>query len=99
MAQPQSSPNSQAISAAVVVAGHEPYAMYVATELSAISARLRGPLLLEIGETFTVRMTRAAVVVEVATRVVEVKRAAHGESEMLIAFTAGEAAALAPLLG
>ena len=79
MALSQSSPSPQPIAAAVVVAGHAPYAMYVAAELSAVSARLRGPLLLEIGESFQVRMTRAEVVVEVATRVVEVVRGAYFE--------------------
>ena len=99
MALSQSSPSPQPIAAAVVVAGHAPYAMYVAAELSAVSARLRGPLLLEIGESFQVRMTRAEVVVEVATRVVEVVRGAHGESEMVIAFAEADRAKLGPLLG
>lgn len=94
-----SSASSPSITAAVVVVGREPYAMYQATEVSAVSARLRGPLLLEIGESFTVRMTRAAVTVEVGTRVVEVVRGDHGESEMLVAFTAADRSKLAPLLG
>lgn len=90
--------DSEPIRAAVVVAGREPYAMYDATAVTATSARLRGPLLLEIGETFTVRMSRAAVAVEVATRVVEVVRGAHGESELVIAFTDADRGKLAPLL-
>ena len=61
-------------------------------------SRLRGPLLLEIGEAFTVRMSRAAVAVEVPTKVVEVVRNGHGDSEMLIAFTEADRAKLAPLL-
>ncbi len=97
MAPPGNS-NDDAIRAAVVIAGRPPYAMYVATAVSPLSARLCGPLLLEIGEAFTVRMSRAAVAVEVATTVVEVVRNAHGDSEMVIAFAEADRATLAPLL-
>ena len=75
------------------------FEFYVALTQVAGNARLRGPLLLEIGESFQVRMTRAEVVVEVATRVVEVVRGAHGESEMVIAFAEADRAKLGPLLG
>lgn len=98
VAQPSSSSKDDAIRAAVVIAGRTPYAMYTATAVSPLSARLRGPLLLEIGETFTVRMSRAAIAVEVATKVVEVVRGEHGESEMLIAFAEADRGKLAPLL-
>ena len=97
MAPPGNS-NDDAIRAAVVIAGRALYAMYTATAMSPLSARLRGPLLLEIGETFTVRMSRAAVAVEVPTKVVEVVRNDHGDSEMVIAFTEADRPKLAPLL-
>lgn len=90
--------DSEPIRAAVVVAGREPYSMFDASAVTATGARLRGPLLLEIGETFTVRMSRAAVAVELPTRVVEVVRGDHGESELVIAFTEADRAKLAPLL-
>jgi hypothetical protein len=95
---PPGNSNDDAIRAAVVIAGRPPYAMYTATAVSPLSARLRGPLLLEIGEAFTVRMSRASVAVEVLTKVVEVVRNDHGDSEMVIAFTEAERAKLAPLL-
>ncbi len=97
MAAPGNS-NDDAIRAAVVISGRAPYAMYTATAVSPLSARLRGPLLLEIGEAFTVRMSRAAVAVELATKVVEVVRNDHGDSEMVIAFAEADRPKLAPLL-
>lgn len=95
---PPGKPNDDAIRADVVIAGRAPYAMYTATAVSPLSARLRGPLLLEIGEAFTLRMSRAAVAVEVPTKVVEVVRSEHGESEMVVAFAEADRAKLAPLL-
>lgn len=88
-----------AITAAVVVAGRDPYAMFEAREVTRASARLRGPLLLEVGEAFTLRMTRGAVAVEVATKVTQVVRGdGHGEPEIVVAFAAGDAGKLAPLV-
>lgn len=88
------------ITAAVVVDGRDPYAMYEARQVTAISARLRGPLLLEVGESFTLRMTRGAIAVDVTTRVTEVIRGdGHAEPELIVAFAAGDAAKLGPLVG
>jgi hypothetical protein len=99
VAPPQSSPEPSPIRAAVVVTGRPPYAMYVATEITVERGRLRGPLLLEIGETFTVRMTRAAAEVEVRARVVEVVRTNHGDSAMVVAWSDVDAAKLSPFFG
>jgi hypothetical protein len=43
-------------------------------------------------------MSRAAVAVELATKVVEVVRNDHGDSEMVIAFAEADRPKLAPLL-
>lgn len=96
----QSEPDAQPpIAAAVLVDGRDPYAMYDVREVTAASARLRGPLLLEIGETFTLRVSRGAVAVDVTSRVTEVVRPpGHGEPELVVAFAAGDADKLKPLL-
>ncbi|MEZ4398553.1 MAG: hypothetical protein R3B06_00935 [Kofleriaceae bacterium] len=85
------------ISAAVVVDGHEPYAMFEATQVTPTGARLSGPLLLEIGEAFTVRLTRGDTVVELPTTVVQVERQAHGDSTLVVTFAAADGARVAPL--
>jgi hypothetical protein len=97
----QSEPDAKvAIAAAVVVDGRDPYAMYDVREVTASSARLRGPLLLEIGETFTLRISRGDVAVDVPTRVTEVvRREGHGEPELVVAFAAGDADKLKPIVG
>lgn len=90
---------SPAITASVVVAGRDPYAMFDAREVTRTSARLRGPLLLEVGEAFTLRMTRGEVAVEVPTKVTQVVRGdGHGEPELVVSFAAGDAGKLAPLV-
>jgi len=87
------------IAASVVVSGRDPYAMYDAREVSVSSARLRGPLMLEVGESFTLRMTRGAIAIEVATRVTEVVRGdGHGEPELVVAFAASDADKLSSLV-
>lgn|GEM_PF-2917283 len=94
MAEPQPK-----IAASVVVSGRDPYAMYDAREVSVSSARLRGPLMLEVGESFTLRMTRGAIAIEVATRVTEVVRGdGHGEPELVVAFAASDADKLSSLV-
>ena len=99
MAKPEPGAH-RAITAAVVVSGREPYTMFDARDVTATSARLRGPLLLEVGEAFTLRMSHGAVAVEVSTRVVEVVRGdGHGEPELVVAFAASDASKLAPLVG
>ena len=104
MVQPEPTPSEGTqrppITASVVVSGHDPYAMYDAREVTTTGARLRGPLLLEIGESFTLRMIRGAIAVDVATRVTEVIRGdGHDEPEIVVAFAAGDAHKLAPLVG
>jgi hypothetical protein len=99
VAQPQPIPATTIIAASVVVADREPYAMYEATDVSTTLARLRGPLLLEIGEMFVVRMRRGEVVVEIGAKVLDVVRGdGHRDSEMVVGFSAGDASKLQPLV-
>ncbi len=93
-------PAEPIITASVVVSGHDPYAMYDARDVTATGARLRGPLLLEVGESFLLRMVRGAVAVDVTTRVTEVVRGdGHAEPEIVVVFAAADAQKLAPLVG
>lgn len=96
----QSEPSVRAaITASVVVSGHDPYAMYDVREVTAAGARLRGPLLLEVGEAFRLRMSRGAIAVEVAARVTEVIRGdGHAEPELVVGFSASDAKKLEPLV-
>lgn len=97
----QSEPDAKpAVAAAVVVNGRDPYAMYDVLALTSERARLRGPLLLEVGEAFTLRLSRGATTVEVPTKVAEVVRnGAHAEPELIVTFAPAYAARLAPLVG
>jgi hypothetical protein len=86
-----------ALTAAVLVDGRDPYAMYTAADLTATGVRLRGPLLLEVGETFQLRLARGAHAADVTTTVVDVVRSGH-ESEMVVTFAAADAARVKPLV-
>lgn len=90
------SPDASELTAAVLVDGRTPYAMFTASELTAAGARLHGPLLLEIGEVVELRLARGAVSADVSGTVREVVRGR--EPAVIVAFAAGAAGKLAPLL-
>ena len=58
MARLEPTPAPDVTSVAVLVADRSPYAMFDAIEVTADHARLRGPLLLELGEQVRLRVTR-----------------------------------------
>ncbi len=87
--------NDSDLAAAVLVNGRDPYPMFVADGLTATGARLRGPLLLEVGEIVALRLTRGAHTAEVTSTVVEVR---GSDAELVVSFAAGDAGKLGPLL-
>ncbi len=100
MARPEPTPATDAVTVAVVVAGRAPYAMFDALEVTATGARLRGPLLLELGERLRLRVARGAQAVELGARVVEVRRGDGPDDPVTdVVFDDGSAAALRPILG
>lgn len=97
----QSEPDAKpAVAAAVVVNGRDPYTMYDVLAVSATQAHLRGPLLLEIGEAFTLRLSRGGTTIEVPTKVAQVLRhGEHDEPELVVTFSPAYADRLRVLVG
>lgn len=88
------------ITIAVVGAERGPYAMFDVVTVTAAGATLRGPLLLELGERLTLRVSRAGQSIDVDAKVGGVKRGdAHTESTTDVIFDDGAAAKLRPVLG
>ncbi len=72
MAGPAVTPSP--VTVAVRVDGRAPYAMFELVALTTTDARLRGPLLLELGEQVTLRLTRDTRTVDVEARIAAVAR-------------------------
>jgi hypothetical protein len=72
---------------ASVIGADAAYEMFDVASLDARGARLIGPLLLEIGEEITLRITRDGNDVEVRARVTAVERS-DGDTATVIAFLA-----------
>jgi hypothetical protein len=91
-------PRSDAeVAVAVRVDGRTPYAMFELVELTATSMKLRGPLMLELGEHLELQLTRAGRTVDVEGRISAVARGDdHGEPVTTVQLL--DAAAVAPLL-
>ena len=98
MAQPERSPSAASMTVSVRIEGRPPYAMFEVVELTATTARLRSPLLLELGEHVALRVTRGDRSVDVEGRVVEVEKGEGGEPVSTVELLEG-GSAVAPLLG
>ena len=100
MARPELTPAAAPITIAVVGAERGPYAMFDVVTVTGAGATLRGPLLLELGERLTLRVSRGDQSVDVGARVGGVKRGdAHTESTTEVVFDDGAAARLTPIVG
>ncbi len=92
-------PTPAAITVAVVGAEHGVYTMFDVVRVTASAATLRGPLLLEVGERLTLRVSRGERWVDVGARVSGVRRSDdHAEPTTDVAFDDGAAARLSPLV-
>ena len=100
MARPEGSAVTPSpVSVAVRVDGRAPYAMFEVVALSTTEAKLRGPLLLELGEQINLRLTRETRSVDVDARITAVVRG-DGQAEPItsLEFLDGGGARVAPLL-
>lgn len=99
MARPEPRTDAEPITIAVVASEHGPYAMFDVVSVTGTGAVLRGPLLLELGERLTLRVTRGAEAVEVGGRVGTVTRGdGHGEPLTEIVFDDSAAPRLRPIV-
>jgi hypothetical protein len=95
MARPEPTPATAPITISVVGSERGPYAMFDVVTVTSAGATLRGPLLLELGERLTLRVSRGEKHVDVDARVGGVKRGdAHTESTTDVVFDDGAAARL-----
>lgn len=85
----------------VMVAAHAdgaaPYAMFDVESVDLAGARLKGPLLLEIGEQVTLRVARGEEVVEVRAQVTSVERGER-DAVSIVAFEASAVERVRPLI-
>lgn len=87
------------IAVAIRLEGRDPYAMFELVELTAASARLRGPLMLELGELINLRLIRDGKIVDVEGRISAVARGdGHGDPVSTVELGEGAADAIAPFL-
>lgn len=100
MARPEGSPApSSTVAVAVRVDGRKPYAMFELVTLTTVEARLRGPLLLELGEQLTLGLSRHGRTVEVEGKITAVTRGDdHADPETTVELAEGAAALITPLL-
>jgi hypothetical protein len=96
MPQPERADTSRTIAVSVCVDGR-PYAMFELVELTATAARLRSPLLLELGEHVGLRLERAGRTVDVDGRIASIARG-DGHADPVTTVELADATALAPLL-
>lgn len=100
MARPEPTMAAAPITIAVVGAERGPYAMFDVVTVTSAGATLRGPLLLELGEHLTLRVTRGEQSIDVGARVGGVKRGdAHTESTTDVVFDDGVAPRLTTIVG
>jgi hypothetical protein len=100
MARPEPTPAAAAISISVVGSEQGPYAMFDVVAVTTSGATLRGPLLLELGERLTLRVSRGDKSVDVAARIGAVKRGdGHSEPTTDVVFDDGNGAQLTPIVG
>ena len=86
------------VAVSVRVDGRTPYGMFEVVELTASTARLRSPLLLELGEQVALRLTRGERVVDVSGRVAAIDRAVAEGDEPITVDALADGAPIAPLL-
>jgi hypothetical protein len=100
MARPEPTPAAAPITISVVGSECGPYAMFDVVTVTSAGATLRGPLLLELGEHLTLRISRGERTVDVGARIGGVKRGdAHTESTTDVIFDDGAGARLTPIVG
>jgi hypothetical protein len=100
MARPEPSAAAAAITITVVGSDHGPYAMFDVVAVTTSGATLRGPLLLELGERLTLRVSRSGNSVDVPGRVGGVKKGdGHSEPTTDIVFDDGHGPRLSPIVG
>lgn len=100
MVRPEPTPAADAITIAVVGSEHGPYAMFDVVAVTTSGATLRGPLLLELGERLTLRVSRGDQSVDVPARIGGVKRGdGHAEPTIDVVFDDGNASRLSPIVG
>ena len=87
------------IAVAVCIDGREPYRMFEVVTLTEAKAELRGPLMLELGEQLSLRLTRDGRTIDVDGRITGVTRPAdHSDPVTTVELTDAAGALLAPLL-
>lgn len=87
------------IAVAIRLEGRDPYAMFELVDLTSTGARLRGPLMLELGELINLRLIRDGKIVDVEGRISAVARGdGHADPVTTIELAAGTADAVAPFL-
>jgi hypothetical protein len=97
MAEPARADGSASIAASVLVEGRAPYAMFEVIELTATAARLRGPLMLEVGEHLGLRLKRGDRVADVEGRIASIARdGGHGDPITVVELL--DAGAVGPFL-
>jgi hypothetical protein len=100
MARPEPTPAAAPITIAVVGAERGPYAMFDVVTVSRAGATLRGPLLLELGERLTLRLTRGEQSIDVGARVEGLVRGdAHTEPTTDVIFDDAMASQLTTIVG
>jgi hypothetical protein len=101
MARPELTPAAAAaITISVVGSEQGPYAMFDVVTVTTSGATLRGPLLLELGERLTLRVSRGDKSVDVAARIGGMKRGdGHSEPTTDVVFEDGNASQLSPIVG
>jgi hypothetical protein len=99
MARPDPTPAADAVTVAVVVPDRSPYGMFDVVELTLTGARLRGPLLLELGERLQLRLARRGQTAELGARVTGVRRGdGHDEPITDVAFDDDSTTILGPIV-
>lgn len=100
MARPEPMAAADAITIAVVGSESGPYAMFDVVAVTTSGATLRGPLLLEVGERLTLRVSRGDKSIDVPARVGGVKRGdGHAEPTTDVIFDDGNGSRLSPIVG
>jgi len=100
MARPEPTPEAAPITIAVVGVECGPYAMFDVVTVTGTGATLRGPLLLELGERLTLRVSRGGTSIDVAARIGTVRRGdAHTDSTTDVIFDDDTAARLTAIVG
>lgn len=95
MADPARADSPARATVSVLVDGREPYAMFELLDLTATTARLRGPLMLEVGEHVGLRLKRGERAVDLEGRIASIAR---DDGDPITTVDLLDGAAVSPLL-